>query len=82
MKENVKKIDNLEQYSILRGCHDALTGADVSNQVFEDFLFVFLYSKLNLPTAVTHSDYYIAIQESKKFYYYQICMQNYEKYHN
>ena len=60
MKENEKKIDNLEQYSrnnclILHGGHDAPTGADVSNQVFENFMG-FLNSEVNLPIAVTHSD--------------------------
>ena len=58
VKENEKKIDDLQQYSrsnclILNGCHDAPTGTDVSNQVFEDFVIDFLNSKLNLPYAVS-----------------------------
>ena len=61
VKENEKKIDDLQQYSrsnclILHGCHNAPTGADVSNQVFEDFVIGFPNSKLNLPSAVSRSD--------------------------
>ena len=61
VKENENKIHDLEQYRrsnclILHGCHNAPTGADVSNQVFEDFVIDFLNSKLNLSSAISHAD--------------------------
>ena len=61
VKENEKKINDLQQHSrsnclILHGCHNAPTGADVSNRVFEDFVIGFPNSKLNLPSAVSRSD--------------------------
>ena len=74
VKANEKNIDHLEQCSksnclILHGCPYAPIGALVSNQGFEDFVLVFLKSKLNRLPAVIYSDidiYYALLSNKGK----------------
>ena len=56
---NVRRIDDLEQYSrsnflILHGCQNV--PAKATNEVFESFVLNTLNSRLNLPSELTHSD--------------------------